>query len=1098
MKIEYAGLNLKLLLCKKSLCLLLVVILSGCAAADIGKREFQTSTMDDMIVTDTQSDIGVSLSYDGERIKLERIGVQEIDGGKKVVILGSKPISYTAFKLNDPSRLIIDIPNIDFGELREPLNVESNVIKTINTHIFGGDTENIGRIEIEMMAGVEYELDQLGSAIYAKFVKEENRDISVLNAPVLPETVNVAENYYEASPLNSTQIFTELGVDENDKKGAIVETKKEAMEETAENKLLEKLMFANEDTSIQKTAKEVKELKVAEKLLSIDVNQGENITEVLLKADGTIKSFDSFRMSNTERIVIDLWGIRNSLSTSVMPLETPYADRIRTGKHSDKTRVVIDLKSPEFSYSLEQVADGLLLALSQKGTTDKIKTAALPNNAPTISKIDKLDSPDEEKSGVQITDVNFEDNENTSKVLITALDKVEYDFSKSYDGKTLALIIKDAFLPDKLQRTLDTSMLKSPAQRVSSFMSKGKTDNKTMIVVRLKEKVPYEIAQEDNLLTLSFPKQKSEKLQDGNKVLTVATDVEVESVTAEQKNVLTSSLAPNVDETMTGEPQVLAEVMSDPTDKEREIATTENESQKIAAKPSSALKFNELGQGRKAAQELKKVAVVTPATVEKKVTAINKPKVIKGKVVSAKLQENLAFSKPENLENEAVKKPKKLTKTVAKKVSKEKKYIGRKISLDFKDADIKNILRLIAEVSNLNIVAGDDVKGKVTLRLLNVPWDQALELVLKSKSLGMIKEGSVIRIAPMTKIAAEKKMILDDKKSEEKLENLEVKIVPVNYSSANGLTAQVKNLLSDRGSVTVDSRTNVLIIRDIQVNIDEAEALVQMLDTPTPQVLIEARIVEAQRNFAKDLGVEWGFSGASGENFFGSILGNSSTAPSNTLLPTGMVGSGAQFSSQPNFAVSLPASGTAGSLGSVGFSFGKLNGDPWLIDLRLSAGEVAGLSKTISRPRVITLDNIEAKISQGDSVPFETISDGGTNTEFIDATLDLTVTPHITADGSVFMKIKVSRNSIGTFRSASGTPSISKKEASTEIMIKDGETAVIGGIVVSDESDSNSGVPYLKKVPVLGWLFKRNSIADSQTELLIFITPKVMKDSKSG
>jgi type IV pilus assembly protein PilQ len=179
----------------------------------------------------------------------------------------------------------------------------------------------------------------------------------------------------------------------------------------------------------------------------------------------------------------------------------------------------------------------------------------------------------------------------------------------------------------------------------------------------------------------------------------------------------------------------------------------------------------------------------------------------------------------------------------------------------------------------------------------------------------------------------------------------------------------------------------------------------------------------------------------------------------------------------------------------VGFSFGKLTGDPWLIDLRLSAGEVAGLSKTISRPRVITLDNTEAKISQGDSVPFETISDGGTNTEFIDATLDLTVTPHITSDGSVFMKIKVSRNSIGTFRSASGTPSISKKEASTEIMIKDGETAVIGGIVISDESDSNSGVPYLKKVPVLGWLFKRKSIADTQTELLIFITPTIIKNN---
>jgi type IV pilus secretin PilQ/predicted competence protein len=693
------------------------------------------------------------------------------------------------------------------------------------------------------------------------------------------------------------------------------------------------------------------------------------------------------------------------------------------------------------------VPDGLILAISQKEVKEKIKTALLPRNQPELSKVNESDSHDKEKSVVQITDVKFENNEDTSRVLITALDKVEYDLTKSYDGKTLALIVKDAFLPENLQRTVDTSMLKGPAQRVSSFMSAGKTDNKAMIVVRLKEEVPYEVSQVDNLLALSFPKQQSEKSQDGDNALS---------------------------------------------------AKAGNETEKIAAKSSQLLKPNDSGEGKKEAQEIKsKTAAVTPATVEKKSAAINKAKAEKDKIVSVKPLEKLASSNAENLENEAVKKPKKVIKTVTKKVSKKRKYVGRKISLDFKDADIKNILRLIAEVSNLNIVAGDDVKGKVTLRLLKVPWDQALELVLKSKSLGMVKEGNVIRIAPMAKIAAEKKMILDNKKSEEKLEDLAVKIIPVNYSSASELTEQVKNLLSDRGNVSVDSRTNVLIVKDIKDNIEEAEALVQMLDAPTPQVLIEARIVEAQRNFAKDLGVEWGLAGGEvGSDSFGTVFGNTNKQPSNRLLPSGYIPG--QFSEQPNFAVSLPASGSAGSLGGIGFTFGKLTGDPWLIDLRLSAGEVSGLSKVISRPRVIALDNTEARISQGDSVPFQTISDGGINTEFIDATLDLTVTPHITPDGSVFMKMKVSRNSIGTFRSATGTPSISKKEASTEIMIKDGETAVIGGIVVSDESDGTSGIPYFKNIRGLGWLFKRNSIADTQTELLIFITPKIIKDTKSG
>ena len=168
-------------------------------------------------------------------------------------------------------------------------------------------------------------------------------------------------------------------------------------------------------------------------------------------------------------------------------------------------------------------------------------------------------------------------------------------------------------------------------------------------------------------------------------------------------------------------------------------------------------------------------------------------------------------------------------------------------------------------------------------------------------------------------------------------------------------------------------------------------------------------------------------------------------------------------------------------------------GEPFLLDLRISAGEKQGLTKTISRPRITTLDNKEAKISQGDSVPFETTSSSGTQTQFIDATLELTVTPHITPDGSVNMRIKASRNSIGSFRSATGTPSISKKEASTEIIVKDGETAVIGGIVVSDKADSESGIPFFKDIPIIGWLFKNKSASDSQTELLIFITPNIVK-----
>ena len=425
-------------------------------------------------------------------------------------------------------------------------------------------------------------------------------------------------------------------------------------------------------------------------------------------------------------------------------------------------------------------------------------------------------------------------------------------------------------------------------------------------------------------------------------------------------------------------------------------------------------------------------------------------------------------------------------------------YTGRKISLDFKDADISNILRLMAEISNLNIIAGEDVKGKVSLRLVDVPWDQAFDIILKTNGLGKVQEGNVVRIMPLAKIKQENEEVLASRKAKEKLEDLEIKLFPVSYAKASELEPQVKGLLSDRGTVTIESRTNTLIIKDIPANIQKAVDLITQLDTQTPQVLIEARIVEAQSNFARDLGVQWGVAHATrrktpeGDRYI-SEFGSTSTAPPNTLNPSGFVGSGGQFSSQPNYAVSLPASGSAGPLGALGFSFGKLTGDPLLLDLRISAGEKNGLTKTISRPRITTLDNKEAKISQGDSVPFETTSSSGTQTQFIDATLELTVTPHITPDGSISMKIKASRNSIGSFRSAAGTPSISKEEASTEIIVKDGETAVIGGIVIEDKSDATSGIPFFKDIPIIGWLFKNKSVSNSQTELLIFITPNIVK-----
>jgi type IV pilus assembly protein PilQ len=423
-----------------------------------------------------------------------------------------------------------------------------------------------------------------------------------------------------------------------------------------------------------------------------------------------------------------------------------------------------------------------------------------------------------------------------------------------------------------------------------------------------------------------------------------------------------------------------------------------------------------------------------------------------------------------------------------------KRFTGRRISLDFQDADISNVLRLIADVSGLNVVLGEDVKGKITLKLQNVPWDQALDIILKSKGLGQLRDGNIIRVDTNSNIA---KLQDDEAKAKESLikaEDLSTRIIAVNYSKAQSLSTTLKKSLSPRGDITVDESTNTLIIKDISKNLEEVSRLVKILDRQTPQVLIEARIVVANTNFARDLGVQWGAAGANltGNNRFGIFagptggFGSEMPDPSNVAAP--------HITPPSGFAVNLPASGTAGPLGNLGFTFGRFVGRPVTLDLRISAGETTGNTKLLSSPKVVTLDNKEAIIQQGESIPFETVSQSGTQTQFIDATLNLTVTPHITPDGSVIMKIKATKNAIGTFRSArTGAPSIDKREATTEVLVKDGDTTVLGGILESTQAKTVEGVPLLKNIPILGWLFKRQSRSETNNELLIFITPTIVK-----
>ncbi|TSA09444.1 MAG: type IV pilus secretin family protein [Deltaproteobacteria bacterium] len=397
----------------------------------------------------------------------------------------------------------------------------------------------------------------------------------------------------------------------------------------------------------------------------------------------------------------------------------------------------------------------------------------------------------------------------------------------------------------------------------------------------------------------------------------------------------------------------------------------------------------------------------------------------------------------------------------------DKVYTGQKISLDFQNADIHNVLRLLAEVSKLNIVAGDDVTGKVTLKLDRVPWDQALDVVLAAKGLGMIRTGNVIRIAPLARVAEENKRLMELQQAEPMV----TEYIQVNYGKAEKLKDQIDKIRSERGSVTFDERTNKIVIKDTPTVIENARAIVSSLDEPTRQVLIEARIVEATADFSRELGVQWGgtFSKSGGEWDVG-----------------------AQGRLANNFAVNtgIPVS----PYGALGFTFGRIGSAIVNLDVRLLAMESDGKVHIVSSPKITTLDNKKALIKQGTEIPYRKLTAEGTvTTDTKDAMLLLEVTPHITPDNRIGLAVVVEKKEPDWARTIEGQPSMESRRAETELLINNGETVVIGGIIYEKKSKSVKGVPGLSKIPVLGWLFKGESDLTERRELLIFLSATTVK-----
>lgn len=406
------------------------------------------------------------------------------------------------------------------------------------------------------------------------------------------------------------------------------------------------------------------------------------------------------------------------------------------------------------------------------------------------------------------------------------------------------------------------------------------------------------------------------------------------------------------------------------------------------------------------------------------------------------------------------------------------------VSLDFQDADIVPILRLLGDVSGYNMVVHPDVKGRITMKLVNAPWDQALDIVLKTFTLEKIVEGTVIRIVTGGAYQAEKKAIADAREIVGRAEEVTTKLFVVNNANLDKIREAVEKgkILSPRGSMSTDARTRSMIVKDIPSALEEVGKLVGFLDKPTPQVLIDARLVEVSTNFSRELGIEWSSAWLDSAKQ-GYIKGSQA--------PSGIIGGFTNAADEVVYrTVNLPT--TATPAGAISFGIARAF---WALEARISAIEAAGKGKTISNPKILTVDNEQAVIKHGAQIPVTTRTQDGTfSTQYKDANLKLTVTPQISPDGTVYMKLEITKDEPDFSRTdALGNPTINSRQATTQLYVKDGETVVIGGIIKTKESDNEKSVPGLSKIPLLGLLFKNSAVANESEELLIFITPRIVR-----
>lgn len=825
--------------------------------------------------------------------------------------------------------------------------------------------------------------------------------------------------------------------------------------------------------------------------------QGSETVEIHMSFRGEPPAPISSTQGSPPQITLDFLDVRNNLPWSLpLPIEKGAAETVSASEADGRTRVIVNLKNM-VSYTTRSQGSNVYITLTgggvQKETTPESSsnedatvaaveadhnqhhaaapaaeiTAPVTAPAPTPAPAPKASI----SSAIELEDI-------TVINLPGDRPQMTLRFAKA-PTKPAAFTIDD---PARIALDFPNTVSKLPWKSkninlgLASSVSVVESAGRTRVVLNLVKLVPYEA-----------------KVEGNNVVLTVKSDLAQAArpaLAAPSTGDTAATMVKNIDFRRgdNGAGRVII-ALSDPN----VVVDTRETGGQIQVEFSNTSLPNELHQ---------RLDVIDFATPVQFIDATSRDNAVQISVTPKGIYEYLAFQSESTFTIEV--KPLTKEQKEAKKPD-EEQFTGERLSLNFQDIEVRAVLQLLADFTSLNIVTSDTVQGNLTLRLQNVPWDQALDLILKTKGLGMRRSGTVIMIAPTEEIATREKLELESKKQVEELAPLQSELIQVNYAKASDLVSlfqsQDKTLLSERGKVSVDERTNTLIVLETADRLASIRKLVLKLDVPVRQVLIESRIVVANNDFARDLGVRFGVTGTRQSN--GNLFVSSGNgAGTDTMVGSAVTNQQTNTNGSMN-PISLPAVGNRYNFnlpvsGAPSIAFGIL-GKNTLLDLELTALQQEGRGEVISSPRVITSNQREAIIKQGTEVPYqEASSSGATSVSFKAAVLSMTVTPHITPDDRIRMDLKVTKDSIGEVIKIPGggeNPTIDKREISTQVLVQSGETVVLGGIHEQEKRETTFKVPFFGDLPFIGVLFRQNSVVDQNSELLIFVTPKVLKDN---